>query len=90
MNELEKTTVEEIISEEDAVIEEETIEEAVEEIAAEETEEVVTTTGIDLSFDPNGFTRNIDKMGKGMLGIFVVIGIIIIVTSILSKIKTKE
>ena len=90
MNELEKTTVEEITSEEDAVIEEEeTIEEAVEEIPAEETEEVVTT-GIELSFDPNGFTRNIDKMGKGMLGIFVVIGIIIIVTSILSKIKTKE
>ena len=89
MNELEKTTVEEITSEEDAVIEEETIEEAVEEITAEETEEVVTT-GIELSFDPNGFTRNIDKMGKGMLGIFVVIGIIIIVTSILSKIKTKE
>ena len=86
MNELEKTTVEEITSEEDAVIEEETIEEAVEEIAGEETEEVVTTTGIDLSFDPKGFTRNIDKM----LGIFVVIGIIIIVTSILSKIKTKE
>ena len=85
MNELEKTTVEENTSEEDAVIEE-----AVEEIAAEETEEVVTTTGIDLSFDPNGFARNIDKMGKGMLGIFVVIGIIIIATSILSKIKTKE
>ena len=72
------------------LVEEETMEEAVEEIAAEETEEVVTTTGIDLSFDPNGFTRNIDKMGKGMLGIFVVIGIIIIATSILSKIKTKE
>ena len=48
------------------------------------------STGINLEFDPSGFTRNADKMGLGMLGIFVVIGIIIIVTSLLSKIKTKE
>ena len=59
-----------------------------EEITAEETVAVTEeTTGI---YDPSGFTRNLDKMGKGMLGIFVVIGIIIIATSILSKIKTKE
>lgn len=51
-------------------------------------DEVQTTTGSDTLWD--GFTRNLDKMGLGMLGIFVVIGIIIIVTSLLSKIKSKD
>ena len=80
----EKTTIAE-----EAVINEETTEEVIEEVTAEETVAVTEeTTGI--SLDPSGFTRNADKMGLGMLGIFVVIGIIIIVTSLLSKIKTKE
>lgn len=60
--------------------------------ALEEEENTVaeTTTDIKLEYDPNGFTRNLDKMGLGMLGIFVVIGIIIIATSLLSKIKSKD
>ena len=80
----EKTTIAE-----EAVINEEITEEA--EVTTEENVAVTEeTTEINLEFDPSGFTRNADKMGLGMLGIFVVIGIIIIVTSLLSKIKTKE
>ena len=82
----EKTTIAE-----EAVINEETTEEVIEEVTAEETVAVTEeTTGISLEFDPSGFTRNADKMGLGMLGVLVVIGIIIVVTSLLSKIKTKE
>lgn len=84
MPENEKNTVTE-----EVVIAEEITEEA--EVTTEENVAVTEeTTGINLEFDPSGFTRNADKMGLGMLGIFVVIGIIIIVTSLLSKIKTKE
>ena len=79
MPENEKNTVTE-----EVVITEEITEEVTTEENVAVTEE---TTGIN---DPSGFTRNLDKMGLGMLGIFVVIGIIIIVTSLLSKIKTTE
>lgn len=33
-----------------------------------------------LSFEPRAFFENLPYMGKGMLGIFMVIGIIILVT----------
>ena len=52
-----------------------------------------TATGVpdkEDTFKPGEFVANLKYMGLGMLGIFVVIGIIIIVTSLLSKIKTKE
>lgn len=40
-------------------------------------------------FEPNNFIVNLAYMGKGMLGIFIAIAIIILVTSILNKIKSK-
>ncbi|MDO5479696.1 MAG: hypothetical protein Q4G23_11105, partial [Clostridia bacterium] len=54
-------------------------------------EEETTTGSVEFEYTGwGGFTRNIDKMGLGMLGIFVVIGIIVIVTSLLNKIKNKD
>ncbi len=47
-------------------------------------------TETEFTFKPGEFVANLKYMGLGMLGIFVVIGIIIIVTSVLSKIKTKD
>ena len=80
------------VSSEETVLEIEGEENLTEE-AVETTETVGATeeaTGISIEFDPSGFTRNADKMGLGMLGIFVVIGIIIIATSLLAKIKSKD
>lgn len=43
-----------------------------------------------LNFDPSGFVRGLPTMGKGMLGIFLVIGIIILVTAILNALTSKR
>ena len=67
-----------------------------EDVVTEDAVETVETVGEteasapEFKFTPGEFVANLKYMGLGMLGIFVVIGIIIIVTSILSKIKTKE
>ena len=67
-----------------------------EEVVTEEAVETVETVGATedyapiFKFTPGEFFANLKYMGLGMLGIFVVIAIIIIVTSVLSKIKTKE
>lgn len=45
---------------------------------------------VDIEFKPNEFTRNIKYMGLGMLGIFVVVGIVIILTFALNKATTKK
>ena len=37
------------------------------------------------NFNPMNFVKNVGYMGAGMLGIFVVIGLIIITTVILNK-----
>ena len=42
-----------------------------------------TLTGLD--FNPMNFVNNLEFMGMGMLGIFIVIGLIILVTVILNK-----
>ena len=70
--------------------EEDTAKEVENDLEEEENTVAETTTDIKLEYDPNGFTRNLDKMGLGMLGIFVVIGIIIIATSLLAIIKSKD
>ena len=44
---------------------------------------------IDMKFDPMEFINNIGYMGKGMLGIFIVIGLIVILTMILNKVTSK-
>ncbi len=43
----------------------------------------------DISFNPMAFVENLKYMGQGMLGIFVVIGIIIVFTMILAKVSSK-
>lgn len=43
----------------------------------------------DINFNPMAFVDNLKYMGQGMLGIFVVIGIIVIFTSILAKASSK-
>lgn len=48
-------------------------------------EDSKTNLDVDLAFNPADFTRNINYMGLGMLGIFVVVGVVIILTFILNK-----
>lgn len=43
-----------------------------------------------LAFHPKEFISSSAYMGKGMIAIFVTIGIIVLVTAILNRIKTKE
>lgn len=43
-----------------------------------------------ISFEPDNFIKNTVYMGKGMLGIFVAITVIVIVMTVLGKIKTKK
>lgn len=42
-----------------------------------------------MNFNPMAFINNLHYMGKGMLGIFVVIGLIVILTMILNKVTSK-
>ena len=42
-----------------------------------------------MQFNPMNFVSNLKYMGLGMLGIFVVIGVIILLTAILNK-ATKD
>ncbi len=43
----------------------------------------------DINFNPMSFVDNLQYMGIGMLGIFVVIGVIMGVTVVLNKIFNK-
>ncbi len=43
-----------------------------------------------LSFNPHAFIETLPYMGKGMLGIFIVIGLIIISATILNKATGKR
>ncbi len=43
-----------------------------------------------INFNPQAFLQNLPYMAKGMLGIFVVIGIIILITVILNSISSKK
>ena len=42
-----------------------------------------------MNFDPMAFIDNLKYMGLGMLGIFVSIGLIVLVTVILNKVTKK-
>lgn len=44
----------------------------------------------DLIFEPMRFIENIGYMGAGMLGIFVVIGLIVVATVALNKVTSLE
>ncbi len=45
---------------------------------------------MDLFFEPMNFVENLSYMGKGMLGILIVMGAIIITTVVLNKIFSKK
>ena len=43
-----------------------------------------------MTFNPMAFIENLKYMGQGMLGIFIVIGLIMSVTFILNKVFSKK
>ncbi len=43
-----------------------------------------------MEFNPMKFIDNLKYMGLGMLGIFIVIGIIILATVVLNKVTSKK
>ncbi len=43
-----------------------------------------------LQFDPSAFAKGLPVMGKGMLGIFAVIGVIILVTLALNALTGRK
>ena len=43
-----------------------------------------------MTFEPYKFVESLVYMGKGMLGIFVTIGIIVLATLVLNKIKDNK
>ena len=48
-------------------------------------------SGLDMVFDPANFIKNLGYIGAGMLGIFIVIGLIVIATSVLNYVtRPKE
>ena len=49
-----------------------------------------TTEAAKLTFTPENFVKNLGYMGSGMLGIFVVIGIIVTITYILNAVTRKK
>lgn len=69
------------------VVEQETTQENV--VEGAETEETATQETVQMQFQPQEFVNNLEYMGLGMLGIFVVIGVIITVTAALNKIFKK-
>ncbi len=67
--------------------------ETIETAETEETAETVETTGIGNLFenaDPSRFISSAKYMGIGMLGIFLVMGILILGTALLNKIMNRK
>lgn len=52
--------------------------------------EAVTTEAESFMFSPSNFVDNLEYMLSGMIGIFVVIGLIVIVTIVLNKIMSRK
>ena len=50
----------------------------------------LTNLDVELNFKPADFTRNIEYMGLGMLGIFVVVGVVILLTFVLNKVTAGK
>ncbi len=53
-------------------------------------ETVAETTAAGINFEPMNFVNNLSYMGIGMLGIFVVIGIIIVATIVINKATNRK
>ncbi len=45
---------------------------------------------MDFMFEPMNFVKNLSYMGKGMLGILIVMGAIILVTVVLNKLFSDK
>ena len=59
--------------------------------AAESVSEAVTEAGaLSFTFEPMNFVNNLTYLVSGMIGIFAVIGVIIIATAILNKVTFKK
>lgn len=43
-----------------------------------------------MNFQPYNFVKNLVYMGEGMLGIFIVIGVIVLLTMLLNKITSNK
>jgi hypothetical protein len=43
---------------------------------------------MDIFFEPMNFIKNLGYMGTGMLGIFIVIGLIVVATMILNRVDS--
>ena len=41
-------------------------------------------------FEPIQFVKNLKYMGAGMLGVFIIVGIIIVATYLIGKLTTKN
>ena len=59
------------------------------EVAGEVTEEAVNA-GMKFGFEPEKFWKALETMGYGMLGIFIVTGIIILSVMLLNKLTSRK
>ena len=50
----------------------------------------LTESAVNIEFNPMAFVENLQHMGVGMLVIFVVIGIIILVTSLVNLLFSRK
>ena len=50
---------------------------------------ILASTGVNLEFNPMAFVENLQYMGVGMLVIFVVIGIIILATTLINYLLSE-
>ena len=60
------------------------------EIIPAATDPVSTDTPINIVFNPMNFVTNLTYLAKGLIGIFIVIGIIMLVTVILNKLPSGK
>ena len=58
--------------------------------AVEEVAETTASAAAAFTFEPMNFVNNLGYMGTGMLGIFIVIGIIIGVTVVMNKLTSRK
>ena len=57
--------------------------------AAETTEKAASMFG-NIDFQPMNFVNNLGYMATGMIGIFVVIGVIIVATTVINKVASRK
>lgn len=58
--------------------------------AGEAVNEAVTAGGMKFGFDPEKFWKTLETMGKGMLGIFIVTGVLILSVALLNKFTSPK